>query len=68
MYVVSYLLSRQGPASSFDCLAILVSEYQSEGSIQGMESPIASPCGAHLPPASVSGVHRNDSIFACIVK
>ena len=56
MYVVSYLLSRQGPASSSDCLAILVSEYRSEGSIQGMKSPSASPCGAHPPPASVSGV------------
>ena len=68
MYVVSYLLSRQGPASSSDCLAILVSEYRSEGSIQGMKSPSDLPCGAHPPPASVSGVQHNDSIFVCIVK
>ena len=47
-YVVSYLLSGQGPASSLDCPAFLVLEYRSTGN----ESPIAYPGGARLPPAS----------------
>ena len=36
-YVVSYLLCGQGPASSLNCPAILILEYQSTGN----ESPIA---------------------------
>ena len=48
-YVVSYLLSGQGPASSLDC-PVLILEYWSTGN----ESPIALPWrGAHLPAAAV---------------
>ena len=51
-YVVSYLLSGQGAASSLNCPAILVLENQSTGN----ESPIAYPGwgGTHLPPTSMS--------------
>ena len=46
-YVVSYLLSGQGPASSLNCPAILILEYRSTG----IESPIAYPGrGIYLLP------------------
>ena len=37
--MICYLLSGQGPASSLNCLAILILKYRSTG----YESPIASP-------------------------
>ena len=40
-YVVSYLLSGQGPASSLNCPAILILEYR----FTGNKSPIAYPGG-----------------------
>ena len=57
-FVIYYLLSGQGPASSLDCPAIRTWNLEFGHDIleflsTGNDPPIAHPGGAHLPPASI---------------